>query len=597
MRKFAVLLVALAMMALSVVATPATAGRRAPDRDPVALGTRGAVSTVDPLATEAGLTVLRSGGNAVDAAVTAAAVLGVTDPYSAGIGGGGFMVIYLADENRVVTIDGREEAPSDPEFDEDVFIEDGSPIPFFPERISSGLAVGVPGTFATWVHALENYGSISLFKALRPGRVIARTGFVVDQTFADQTARNLSRFSAFTSTAETFLDDGEVPRVGSVFQNRDLAKTYGLLQQKGMDGFYSGALAHEIVETVQNPPVIDDAPFLARPGLMSVEDLAQYRVLEPEPTVSDYRGYEVYGMGPPSSGGITVGEALNIMDEFDVSGADAATRTHLMLEATATAFADRNAYIGDDRPQYRYVPTDGLLSQDYAAVRASTVDPAAAAAKPVAPGNPCPFDSSPACVASPVALADTEGPSTTHLVTADRWGNVVSYTLTIESTGGSGIVVPGRGFLLNNELTDFNSTGDGPNLPQPGKRPRSSMSPTIVLDDGEPFMAVGSPGGSTIITTVAAILVNRIDGGMDLDDALAAPRATQRNTSTVGAEAGFREEFGAALEGLGHVFSDRSEIGAATGLEFLPNGKILAVAEPTRRGGGAAGVVKNRKTR
>lgn len=595
MRKVMAVFVVMSLAMLAVVAAPVHAGTRVPKRQATDLGTRGAVATVDPLASDAALTVLRSGGNAVDAAVTAAAVLGVTDPYSAGIGGGGFMVIYLADENRVVTIDGREEAPSDPTFNRDVFIENGSPIPFFPERISSGLAVGVPGTFATWVHALEEYGTISLFKALRPGRVLARTGFIVDETFADQTAQNLDRFRAFTSTSETFLVDGEVPRVGSKFQNRDLFRTYGLLQEKGLAGFYSGELAQEMVDAVQNPPVVDNPPFQVRPGLMSMADLANYRVLEPEPTMSDYRGYQVYGMGPPSSGGITVGEALNILEGYDLASMSPAEREHLLLEATATAFADRNAYIGDDRPQYNYVPTAGLLSQDYADVRAATIDPNAAAAKPVPPGNPCSADQAASCVPSPDAV-DTEGDSTTHLVTSDRWGNVVSYTLTIESTGGSGIVVPGRGFLLNNELTDFNSTGDGPNLPAPGKRPRSSMSPTIVLDDGEPFMAVGSPGGSTIITTVAGILVNRIDGGMTLPEALAAPRATQRNTGSVGAEAAYRARFEQPLSALGHVFSDRAEIGAATALEYLPNGKISVAAEPDRRGGGDARAVRNRKT-
>ncbi len=582
-----------ALMVAVIAAAPVSANPKLPDKEPVAVGTGGAVATVDPAATDAGLAMLRRGGNAVDAAVAAAATLGVTEPYSAGIGGGGFMVIYLADEDRVVTIDGREEAPSDPAFDRDVFIEDGSPIPFFPERITSGLAVGVPGTFATWVDALERYGTVSLSQALQPGRVVAQQGFVVDQTFADQTAANQSRFAAFTSTSDLFLPGGDVPAVGSVFRNPDLARTYRLLQQEGMDGFYSGDLAADIVATVQDPPTVDNPPFTVRPGLMTEADLAQYEVLNPEPTMHDYQGYEVYGMGPPSSGGTTVGEALNILEEFDLTGLSDAERWHLVLEATATAFADRNAYLGDNRPQYNYVPITGLLSQEFAAERAATIDPAAAAAKPVAPGDPCDEDGSPLCVPDPAALATADSSvSTTHLVTADKWGNVVSYTLTIEATGGSGIVVPGRGFLLNNELTDFNSTGDGPNLPAPGKRPRSSMSPTIVLDDGEPFIAVGTPGGSTIITTVAEILVNRLDGGMDLADALAAPRATQRNTSTIPAEADFRSAFGAELEALGHVFSDRSEIGAATGLEFLDADTIQAVAEPTRRGGGSAGVLR-----
>lgn len=587
------LLVVISMLALTVAALPAIAAPKPPDKHPVAIGSGGAVATVDPLATDAGVAVLRQGGNAIDAAVTAAAVLGVTEPYSAGIGGGGFMVIYLAETGEVVTIDGREEAPSDPDFDADVFLEDGVPIPFFPERITSGLAVGVPGTFATWVDALDRYGTITIAQALQPGRAAAQSGFVVDQTFADQTAGNLDRFRAITSTAETFLVDGEVPAVGSVFRNRDLARTYQVLQRDGLAGFYSGALAEEIVAAVQEPPVVANPPFEVRPGLMVIEDIEQYGVLHPDPTVVDYRGFEVFGMGPPSSGGITVGESLNISESFPLDAVDDVAFQHHVLEATALAFADRNAYIGDDRPQYNYVPTTGLLSQAFGDERAVLIDPLAAAAKPVTPGNPCDEDGSPLCVphAAAAGLA-TGGTSTTHLVTADEWGNVVSYTLTIESTGGSAITVPGRGFLLNNELTDFNSTGDGPNLPAPGKRPRSSMSPTIVLDGGEPFLAVGTPGGSTIITTVFEILTNRIDRGMTLPDAIAAPRATQRNTSTVGAEAAYRALYEADLAALGHAFSDRLEIGAATGLEFLADGSVLAAAEPVRRGGGDAGVVR-----
>jgi gamma-glutamyltranspeptidase/glutathione hydrolase len=588
-RKLAVV-AALTLVAV-FVAVPATAVPGLPDKVPVAIGTGGAVATVDPLATDAGLDMLRRGGNAIDAAVAAAAVLGVTEPYSAGIGGGGFMLIYLGDEDRVVTIDGREEGPSDPSFDEDVFLEDGLPIPFFPERITSGLAVGVPGTFATWVRALDEYGTVSLGQALQPGRVVAETGFIVDQTFADQTLGNLQRFRAITSTSETFLVDGEVPAVGSVFRNRDLAETYRMLQREGLAGFYGGALAQEIVDTVQNPPTVASPPFEVRPGLMVLDDVAQYEVLEPDPTMIEYRGYEVYGMGPPSSGGITVGEALNIGESFPLDAVDDVTLQHHVLEATALAFADRNAYIGDNRPEYSYVPVTGLLSQGFADVRAGLIDPLVAAPKPVAPGDPCAFDGDPQCVPDPAAFVTAGGTSTTHLVTADRWGNVVSYTLTIEATGGSGITVPGRGFLLNNELTDFNVTGTGPNLPEPGKRPRSSMSPTIVLEDGAPFLAVGTPGGSTIITTVAAILFDRIDRGATLPEAIATPRATQRNTTVVVAETGYRTLYGDGLELLGHGFADAAEIGAATGLEFLADGRILAAAEPARRGGGDAAVL------
>lgn len=288
-------------------------------------------------------------------------------------------------------------------------------------------------------------------------------------------------------------------------------------------------MAEEIVETVQNPPVVDNPPFEVLPGLMVLDDIEQYNVLEPEPTMINYRELSVYGMGPPSSGGITVGETLNILEEFEIDQMVDTQFWYHFLESTAIAFADRNAYIGDNRPGYEYVPITGLLSQGFASERAQLIDPLSAQPKPVAPGNPCPYDDSSDCSPAASALA-SPGTSTTHLVTSDRWGNIVSYTLTIEATGGSGIVVPGRGYLLNNELTDFDL---GRNAPAPGKRPRSSMSPTIVMNEDGPFLAVGTPGGSTIITTVAEVLLNRIDRGMSLPEAIAAPRANQRNRTTV----------------------------------------------------------------
>jgi gamma-glutamyltranspeptidase/glutathione hydrolase len=562
----------------------------APTKDPVAEGTGGAVSTVDPVATEAGLKVLRNGGNAVDAAVAAAATLGVTEPYSAGIGGGGFMLIRLADSGEVVVIDGREEAPDDHRFDIDVFA------PFvgdFFDAVNSGLSVGVPGTLDTWVEALDNYGTISLRKALQPGIRAAQRGFIVDETYAEQTAGNLERFRQITSTAETYLVDGDVPDVGSRVRNRDLARTYRQLAKRGPEWFYGGELGEEIVATVQDPPTADVTLEEWQPGFMDIRDLGDYDVQHLAPTEIDVSGYEVFGMPSPSSGGITVGETLNIMEEGTWSGD--IDFYHLFLEATAHAFADRNAYIGDDR--YVYVPQDGLLSQAFAAERFAQIDPTMASEKPVAPGDPCDEDGGVNCVTDPDAVDATEGASTTHLVTADRWGNVVSYTLTIEQTGGSAITVPGRGFLLNNELTDFNFTGPSPNLPAPGKRPRSSMSPTIVTQDGTPVLAVGTPGGSTIITTVAQILANRLARDMPLPEAVEEPRATQRNTSSVFAEPAFIAAYGAELEALGHQFSERAELGAATAIELLDDGHFLAVAEAERRGGGDAGVLRPQRGR
>jgi gamma-glutamyltranspeptidase / glutathione hydrolase len=559
------------------------------EKVPVATGTGGAVTTVDLDATRVGLDVLRRGGNAVDAAVAAAATLGVTEPYSAGIGGGGFFVYYDAASGQVHTIDGRETAPM--AMESDAFVENGVPIPFA-EAVTSGLSVGVPGTPRTWETALDEWGTLDLRTALRGATQVARRGFVVDQTFVDQTAANAARFSAFRSSADLFLPHGAPPAVGSKFRNRDLAATYDLLAKHGADALYTGRLAQDIVRTVQDPPVRRHSPLVVRPGLLELSDLAAYEAPLRAPTHVSYRGLDVYGMAPPSSGGSTVGEALNIL-EARPGGPFSTTQTlHGYLEASALAFADRNRYVGD--PAFVDVPLEELLSDQFAAERACLISPTRALTKPVAPGVPD-GDYDDACATAAVGSEGTDGQSTTHLTTADRWGNVVAYTLTIESTGGNGIVVPGRGFLLNNELTDFNFTdtqgGNDPNLPGPGKRPRSSMAPTIVLADGSPFLALGSPGGSTIITTVLQILVNRLDLGMDLPAAVAAPRATQRNTAAVQAEPGFDRT---ALQALGHTFVDNPEIGAATAIEFLPNGSLVAVAEPTRRGGGSAAVVRDR---
>ena len=581
-----------AIVAIVLVAPPANAVPTAPPKDPIAIGSGGAVSSVDPYATEIGLKVLQDGGNAVDAAVATAAALGVTEPYSAGVGGGGFFVYYDARSGKVHTIDGRETAPADMEENSFVDPATGLPIPFA-EAVTSGLSVGVPGTPATWAMALDRWGSIDLKKALRPAAQLAQRGFVVDETFQQQTAANAARFAAFTSTAELFLPGGAPPEPGSVLRNPDLARTYTLLGKRGTDYLYEGRLGEEVVATVMQPPVVPGSTLNVRPGLMRLPDLDDYRALRRAPTLIRYRGLTVAGMAPPSSGGSTVGEALNILERSDLAALDRSDALHRYLEATALAFADRNRYVGD--PAFVDVPLNELLSQGFADERACLIGPEAAV-KPVAPGSPDGAYAPCAAAAARAAGGGAEGRSTSHLTTWDRWGNVVSYTLTIEQTGGSGIVVPNRGFLLNNELTDFNftptqGTADDPNLPAPGKRPRSSMSPTIVLDDGAPVLAIGSPGGSMIITTVAQSLVNRLDFGMPLLEAVAAPRASQRNTATVSAEPAFITAWGTALGARGHVFTSVAEIGAVTAIEQRDDGQLVAVAEPVRRGGGDAGVV------
>jgi gamma-glutamyltranspeptidase/glutathione hydrolase len=573
------------------LAAPVAAGAQtpAPPKQPTATGTGGAAATVDPLATRAAIDVLRRGGNAVDAAVAAAGVLGVTEPFSCGIGGGGFMVIRTA-SGKVTTIDSRETAPA--RMRPTSFLVNGR-TPSFPDARYSGLSAGVPGTLRAWQKALSKYGTISLRRALQPGIRVARDGFVVDQTFASQIGENTDYFNDVPSTAALYLDpDGTPLDPGTTFKNPDLARTYRRIARQGPAFFYRGRLSRAIVAAVRRPPVAKDANHRFRPGVMRLADLRRYRAVERRPAVIGYRGLQVVGMGPPSSGGSTVEEALNILEGYPLSGAERTRALHLYLEASRLAYADRNVFLAD--PDFFAVPLRGLLSDDFAAQRRRLLDPARAGTSPVPPGDPYAFDTVPAAPPASVSLT-REGPSTTNLTVADRRGNVVEYTFTIESTGGNAIVVPGYGFLLNNELTDFNYNSTvHPNRVEGGKRPRSSIAPTIVLRDNRPVLAVGSPGGATIITTVLQILVDRLDLGATLPQAIAAPRASQRNAAKTEAEPAFiaSPEGQALAAQYGHAFNSVAEIGAATGIEFLGNGRFLAAAEPTRRGGGSAMVVR-----
>lgn len=582
--------IALAAPASGAQVAPAVAsGKPAPPAPSTSAGYGGAVSSVDSNASAVGLEVLRRGGNAADAAVATAAALGVTEPYSAGIGGGGYFVYFDAKTGTVTTLDGRETAPA--AMATTAFIDQATGQPYaFNDAVSSGLSVGVPGTLATWETALDRFGTKSLRQMLAPSIVLATRGFKVDQTFYDQTAANQARFAAFPATAKLFLPQGRPPAVGSPFRNLDLAKTMLEIAVRGTDAFYEGRIAREIASLVQHPVKTPTTTLPVYPGFMTARDIADYSVIEQAPTRIEYRGLDIYGMAPSSSGGTTVGESLNILENFDLSAAEAPSALHLYFEATARAFADRNAYVGD--PAFVDVPTETLLSQEFADARACTIDPAAASVKPQ-PAADLDAAGCEAAVAAP--LGDTENISTTHLSVVDKWGNAVAYTLTIEQTGGSGMTVPGRGFLLNNELTDFNfapTSAMDPNLVEPGKRPRSSMSPTIVLEDGKVRYVVGSPGGSMIITTVTQVLVNRIDLGMTLPQAVAAPRASQRNSASVAAEQGFRDVYEAQLAPFGHVFTTSPEIGAVAAIEVGKDGLMTAVAEPVRRGGGTGLVVK-----
>jgi len=587
---------AVAVAAALLTASPP--GAAASGSTSTARGTGGAVASVDANASKIGRDVLKRGGNAADAAVAMASALGVAEPYSAGIGGGGYFVYYDAKTRKVSTIDGRETAPAG--ITRNAFIDPatGQPYPFSPQLVSSGVAVGVPGTVATWDTALERFGTRSLKQALAPSIALARKGFVVDATFRNQTLDNKTRFAAFPDTAKLFLPGGDAPRVGTRFRNPELARTLTSIADRGPNAFYRGTLAREIAGVVQSPRKDPASTLPAPAGSMTAKDLAGYRVRNQKPTRVAYRGLDVYGMAPSSSGGTSVGEALNILETYRLgSGKRLGRSLHLYLEASARVFADRAKYVGD--PKFFKVPTSTLLSQRFASSRRCTIDARTASVRPVAAGS---LGGRGCGSVVTQEKPDTENVSTTHLSVVDKWGNAAAYTLTIEQTGGSGMTVPRRGFLLNNELTDFTAAYDpaDPNRIVPGKRPRSSMSPTIVLQDGKVKYVVGSPGGATIITTVLQILVNRIDLGMSLPQAVAAPRASQRNTASTSAEPefirryrGLLAPFGQQLTPSGDTFTSAAEIGAAATIEVGRNGRLTAVAEPKRRGGGSARVVRS----
>jgi len=603
--------VVLGLSAVTVVtlatATPALADKGwhgKPPTDlpkvPLMVGSGGAVSSVDRDASQVGIDVLARGGNAADAAVATAAALGVTEPYSAGIGGGGFLVYYDAKSKKVSTLDGRETAPMS--FTDKAFVDPATGLPYpFATAVSSGLSIGTPGTPALWDKAARTFGTWRLGELLKPAERLAADGFVVDQTFYDQTAANATRFGQFPATAAVFLPNGQPPAVGSTFRNPDMAKAYRELRTHGIDSLYGGKLGQAVVAEAQHPSTKAGVSVLS--GQLTLADLTAYRALIKAPITSQYKGVDVYGMPVPSSGGIAVAEILNLVEAYEkkagtsLSSLDNASYLHWFSEASGMAFADRNRYVGD----VSGVPVKELTSDAFAAERACQFDTAVALTRPIPYGTP--DGSYTSCSTSGGRQGEPyEGQSTTHLVTADKWGNVASYTLTIEQTGGSGITVPGYGFLLNNELTDFNFTplsilpaGTDPNLPGPGKRPRSSMSPTIIVKDGKPYLTVGSPGGATIITSVSQTILGYLDRNLSLVDAIAAARLSSRNGAEGAEPQILAGPDGDALRAKGHTLVSAgtpNEIGAVTAIHPLGGNTFEAAAETVRRGGGSAMVVR-----
>jgi gamma-glutamyltranspeptidase/glutathione hydrolase len=602
-----VLFVALAAIAIAALLPAGAGAHRLPPAPaaatPVATGTGGAVASMDVGASQAGIDVLRRGGNAVDAAVATASALGVTIPFVAGPGGGGFMVIYNARTHSVTTIDGRENCPA--ACTSTLFIDPSTGKPMdYTGASDQPLSTGVPGMVATWAKAVRLYGRRSLGADLQPAIDIARRGFRVNADFDQLTQSGLSTLQAYPASRALLLTpSGDPLPVGTLLRNPDLARTYGLIARFGPRALYDGPIGAAIVQAVDHPQLTPGQTIVTTPGILSMQDLESYRALTLPPTHVNYRGLDVYGMGPPSSGGSTEGEILNILNGYNLGAEPRALALFQYLEASRYAYADRNAFVGD--PRFVNVPLSGLLDPGFAATRRCLIG-STAAMSPVTAGSPfAPFGGCPTAPASQPASASPEAHHTNNIVATDRWGDIVAYTNTINFFGGSGQVVPGYGFLMNDELTDFDFAGPAsgapdPNLPAAGKQPRSSMGPIIALQNGRPQFAIGAAGGSTIITTVVQTLINHVDFGMSLSDALNAPRVSQTNSAsnTSTAEPDFynsdlahtltsqyNEQFKLAT---GPILPLDNYPGDATALQVLGRHGAEAIAEAYRLGGGSA---------
>ena len=510
-----------------------------------AAGSRGVVAVSHPLAAQVGRDVLAAGGNAIDAAAAIQFALNVVEPQSSGIGGGAFIMVYSAKDKKTFVIDSRERAPAaaTPGMFGSLSFEDAS---------TTGISVGVPGTLAGWNTALSKWGTRNLSSTLQPAIGLADNGFKVGKLLAGDIVNTSDRGFQMTGlqaeTASVFRPGGTPLKEGDTLKQPDLAKTLKLIAAQGTDAFYKGEIAAAIVQA-QSRAATSGAAGAAlttgKAGLMTLADLAAYTVAQREPVTGSYRGYGVATMPPPSGGGITVLQQLKMLEQFPVGdkskgfGFGEKNALHVLIEGMRLSFADRNFWEGD--ADFVKVPVAGLLDAKYLAQRGALIKlDSALAASAIVPGNPLGFQ--------PLAAkADpAEGTHTTHFVVADKDGNIVTATTTVESLFGSGIMVPGYGFLLNNELTDFDwppalnaATGNpGANDVAPFKRPRSSMSPTLLFKDGVPFAAMGSAGGSKIINAVVQITSNLIDHGMSVQQALDAPRISARTNDKVFCETG-----------------------------------------------------------
>ena len=531
------------------------------DRD--ATGENGMVASSNVYATMAGLEILEQGGNAVDAAIAVCYALGVAEPFTSGLGGGGFMIVHTADgENQF--IDYREVASSG-QTAESWLDDSGNLI----ENANSvgGLAVGVPGEVAGLELALSQFGSgkLSRQQIMQPAIDLANNGYVVSPTMygaiADEYERMIGEYSEL---GQYYLKDGLPYEVGDTVTNPDLAKTLQLIAENGADAFYKGEVAEAIVAAVQK-----------HGGVMTTEDLANYKAEERVPVTGTYRGYQIISAPPASSGGTHIVEALNVLENYDISGMEvnSAEYLHLFSESFKACFADRAAYMADTA--FAEVPLDGLTSKDYAKTIYEKITDGS---QDWTAGNP----------------AQYEGNSTTSFSIADKEGNVVTVTQTIECFWGSKIAVEGYGFIMNDEMHDFSTSLDSVNKLEPGKRPLSSMSPTIVLrEDGSSFMSVGSPGGLRIWPTVTQVISHVIDHNMDIQEAIDTARIFDNGTDTgINYESGgvtpVTADVAAALEAQGHAVTDKGEwqlfFGGVQGIVYQEDGTLRGGADPRRDG-------------
>ena len=527
-----------------------------------ATGETAVVSSGKYEASKIGRTIIENGGNAVDAAVAVAFALGLVEPNATGLGGGGFMTMRSAETGDIKVINFRECAPA--AATPDMWQVDAEGKVIGGQNMSGGKAVGVPGTVAGMLYALENYGTMSRDDVLAPIIELAEKGITVTPTFSADMNNTYDKLMLYSESGKIFLKDVDgmlLPYdVGDTFVNKDYAKTLRLIAKDGADVFYKGEIAKAMVSAVQKYG-----------GVMTMEDLANYQVEVMEPVHGTYRGYDIYSSPSPSSGGTIVLEILNILENFDIPSMehDSAEKQHLMASAFAMAYADRGQYMGDTK--YVDVPVNGLINKDYAAKLAAKIDSGTAMTN-VMPDDPWMF----------------EHEDTTHFSVADKDGNIVSVTFTVNGYFGSAVAADGYGFILNNEMGDFNVGAGHPNSIAGGKTPLSSMSPTIIMKDGKPFAAIGSPGGVTIIAAVAQICSNLIDQGMTMQEAVDAPRIKGYRDCTLDYEGRFSDETIADMESKGWTMNASDEFnrsfGSVNAVRYAEDGTLDGAGDPRRDG-------------